>query len=102
MAMANQPVYAAAKAALIGLTKSLALDEARYQITANAILPGWIKTDAQSDHEAAQGLKTPLKRSGTPDEIASLALHLSSISAGYLTGQAIVVDGGNSIAEERG
>jgi 3-oxoacyl-[acyl-carrier protein] reductase len=102
MAMANQPVYAAAKAALIGLTKSLALDEARYQITANAILPGWIKTDTQSDHEAAQGLKTPLKRSGTPDEIASLALHLSSISAGYLTGQAIVVDGGNSIAEERG
>jgi 3-oxoacyl-[acyl-carrier protein] reductase len=101
MAMANQPVYAAAKAALIGLTKSLALDEARYQITANAILPGWIATDTQSDHEAKQGLKTPLKRSGTPDEISSLALYLSSTSAGYLTGQAIVVDGGNAIAEER-
>jgi 3-oxoacyl-[acyl-carrier protein] reductase len=101
MAMANQPVYAAAKAALIGLTKSLALDEARYQITANAILPGWIKTDTQSDHEAKQGLKTPLKRSGTPDEIASLALYLSSNSASYLTGQAIIVDGGNAIVEER-
>ena len=101
MAMANQPVYAAAKAAVIGLTKSLALDEAKYQITANAILPGWIKTDTQSDHEAQQGLKTPLKRSGTPDEIASLALYLSSPDASYLTGQAIIVDGGNSIAEER-
>lgn len=101
MVMSNQPVYAAAKAGLIGLTKSLALDEARYQITANAILPGWIKTDTQSDHEAKQGVKTPLKRSGTPDEIASLALYLSSPSSAYLTGQAIIVDGGNSIAEER-
>jgi len=101
MVMSNQPVYAAAKAALIGLTKSLALDEAKYQITANAILPGWIKTDTQSDHEARQGEKTPLKRSGTPEEIASLALYLSSTSAAYLTGQAIIVDGGNSIAEER-
>jgi len=101
MAMSNQPVYAAAKAGLIGLTKSLALDEAKYQITANAILPGWIKTDTQSDHEARQGVKTPLKRSGTPDEIASLALYLSSNGAGYLTGQSILVDGGNSIAEER-
>jgi 3-oxoacyl-[acyl-carrier protein] reductase len=101
MVMSNQPVYAAAKAGLIGLTKSLALDEARYQITANAILPGWIKTDTQSDHEAKQGVKTPLKRSGTPDEIASLALYLSSPNSAYLTGQAIIVDGGNSIAEER-
>ena len=101
MAMKNQPVYAAAKAALIGLTKSLALDEAKYQITANAILPGWIATDTQSEHEAKQGLKTPLKRSGTPDEVASLALYLSSNSASYLTAQAIIVDGGNAIAEER-
>jgi 3-oxoacyl-[acyl-carrier protein] reductase len=101
MAMANQPVYGAAKAALIGLTKSLALDEAKHQITANAILPGWIATDTQSDHEKSQGLKTPLKRSGTPAEVASLALYLSSPAAAYLTGQAIVVDGGNSIKEER-
>ena len=101
MAMANQPIYAAAKAGLIGLTKSLALDEAKYQITSNAILPGWIKTDTQSKHEELQGLKTPLRRCGTPNEIASLALYLSSSNAAYITGQAIVVDGGNSIAEER-
>ena len=101
MAMANQPVYAAAKAGLIGLTKSLALDEARYEITANAILPGWITTDTQNNHEQIQGLKSPLKRCGTPAEVASLALYLSLPQAGYLTGQAIVVDGGNSITEER-
>ena len=101
MVMSNQPVYAAAKAGLIGLTKSLALDEAKHQITANAILPGWIKTDTQSEHEAKQGVKTPLKRSGTPDEVASLALYLSSPNSAYLTGQAIIVDGGNCIAEER-
>jgi 3-oxoacyl-[acyl-carrier protein] reductase len=64
-------------------------------------LPGWIATDTQSDHERIQGLKTPLKRSGTPSEVASLALYLSSPDAAYLTGQAIVVDGGNSIKEER-
>ena len=101
MAMAKQPVYAAAKAALVGLTKSIALDEAKYGITCNAVLPGWIATDTQSAHEQFQGMKTPLGRSGKPSEIAGLVTWLSSESAGYMTGQALVVDGGNSIAEER-
>jgi 3-oxoacyl-[acyl-carrier protein] reductase len=101
MAMRNQPVYAAAKAAIVGLTKSIALDEARYGITCNAVLPGWIATDTQSKHEAIQGERTPFGRSGTVDEIAGLVTYLASKSAAYLTGQAIVVDGGNSIAEER-
>jgi len=101
MAMAKQPVYAAAKAALVGLTKSIALDEAKYGITCNAVLPGWIGTDTQSAHEQLQGMKTPLGRSGKPSEIAGLVTWLASESAGYMTGQALVVDGGNSIAEER-
>lgn len=101
MAMANQPVYATAKAALVGLTKSLALDEAKYGITCNVILPGWIATDTQSAHERLQGMKTPLGRNGKPEEIAGLATFLASPAAGYLTGQSLVVDGGNSIAEER-
>ena len=101
MAMAKQPVYAAAKAALVGLTKSIALDEAKYGITCNAVLPGWIATDTQSAHEQLQGMKTPLGRSGKPAEIAGLVNWLASDTSGYLTGQALVVDGGNSIAEER-
>jgi 3-oxoacyl-[acyl-carrier protein] reductase len=101
MAMRNQPVYAAAKAAIVGLTKSIALDEARYGITCNAVLPGWIATDTQSKHEAIQGERTPFGRSGTVEEIAGLVTFLTSKSAAYLTGQSIVVDGGNSIAEER-
>ena len=101
MAMAKQPVYAAAKAALVGLTKSIALDEAKYGITCNAILPGWIATDTQSAHEKLQGMKTPLGRSGKPSEIAGLVNWLASENAGFMTGQALVVDGGNSIAEER-
>ena len=101
MAMANQPVYAAAKAAMIGLMRSIALDEAKYGVTCNAILPGWIETDTQSSHEKLQGLKTPLGRNGKPGEIASLVGWLASNDAGYMTGQTLVIDGGNSIREER-
>lgn len=101
MAMANQPVYAAAKAAMLGLMRSLALDEAKYGITCNAVLPGWIETDTQSAHEKLQGLKVPLGRNGRPEEIAGLVSWLASTSSGYMTGQALVVDGGNSIREER-
>jgi 3-oxoacyl-[acyl-carrier protein] reductase len=101
MAMAHQPVYAAAKAAMLGLMRSLALDEAKYGITCNAILPGWIETDTQSAHEKLQGMKTPLSRNGKPEEIAGLVGWLASESSGYMTGQALIVDGGNSIREER-
>jgi 3-oxoacyl-[acyl-carrier protein] reductase len=101
MAMRNQPVYATAKAALLGLTKSIALDEAQFGITCNAVLPGWIETDTQSVHEKAQGLKVPLGRNGKPDEIAGLVTWLATESAGYVTGQAIIIDGGNSLMEER-
>jgi 3-oxoacyl-[acyl-carrier protein] reductase len=101
MAMSKQPVYAAAKAAMLGLMRSLALDEAKYGITCNAVLPGWIETDTQSAHEKLQGMKTPLSRNGKPEEIAGLVGWLASESSGYMTGQALIVDGGNSIREER-
>jgi 3-oxoacyl-[acyl-carrier protein] reductase len=101
MAMSHQPVYAAAKAAMLGLMRSLALDEAKYGITCNAVLPGWIETDTQSAHEKLQGMKTPLARNGKPEEIAGLVGWLASESSGYMTGQALIVDGGNSIREER-
>lgn len=101
MAMRQQPVYATAKAALIGLVRSLALDEAKSGITANAVLPGWIATDTQNEFEQMQGSRSPLGRSGKPEEIASLVNWLASSSSSYLTGQCLIVDGGNSIAEER-
>ena len=101
MAMKNQPVYATAKAALIGLSKSIALDEAKYGITCNAILPGWIATDSISVNEKSQGLSVPMGRGGRTDEIASAIAWLSTPGASYITGQTIIVDGGNSIKEER-
>ena len=101
MAMKNQPIYASAKAAMVGLTKALALDEAKNSITCNAILPGWIATDSISDKEKEQGGFVPLGRGGRAEEVASAVAFLVSEEASYITGQSIVVDGGNSIMEER-
>jgi 3-oxoacyl-[acyl-carrier protein] reductase len=101
MAMKREVSYAAAKAALVGLTKSLALDFASEHITVNSVAPGWIETDSQTTSERLDGKATPLKRSGKPEEIASAIAWLSSPSASYITGQTVVVDGGNSIQEER-
>lgn len=98
-AMARDAAYASSKAALVGLTRSLAVDEA--PITVNAIAPGWIATDSQTPHEALQGKATLLSRSGKPEEIASAVLWLASPSSAFTTGQLIVIDGGNSIREER-
>ncbi len=101
MAMKNQPVYAAAKAAMIGLTRAIALDEAKHGITCNAVLPGWIATESISETEKLNGQSVPLGRGGTPEEVAALIAWLATSEASYITGQAIVIDGGNSIMEER-
>jgi 3-oxoacyl-[acyl-carrier protein] reductase len=101
MAMRADPAYAASKAALVGLTRSLALDYARDGITANAVAPGWIATGSQTVDEAREGAVTPIGRSATPDEVAAAVAWLATPGAAYTTGQSIVVDGGNSIAEER-
>ena len=101
MAMRHEPIYAAAKAGLVGLARSLALDYAHCGVTVNAVAPGWIATGSQTDHEARQGLASPMGRSGTAEEIAAVIAFLASPGASYLTGQCVVVDGANSIAEER-
>lgn len=101
MAMRHEVAYAAAKAGVVGLSRALALDHGRDGITVNAVAPGWIATGSQTDHEAAEGLTTPVGRSGTADEVAAAVAWLASPGGAYTTGQCVVVDGGNSIAEER-
>jgi 3-oxoacyl-[acyl-carrier protein] reductase len=101
MAMRAESAYAAAKAGMVGLARSLAVDFAANGITVNAVAPGWIATGSQTDHERAQGLRTPMRRSATAEEVASAIAWLCTPGAAYTTGQCLVVDGGNSIAEER-
>jgi 3-oxoacyl-[acyl-carrier protein] reductase len=93
--------YAAAKAGLLGLTRSLCLEVARHGITVNAVAPGWIATGSQPKADARAGLAAPIGRSGTPDEVASCVAYLCSAGASYITGQLIVIDGGNSVVEDK-
>lgn len=94
--------YAAAKAAMTGLTRSIALEYGALGITCNAALPGWIATDSASPKERRAGKATPVGRSGSPDEVAACALFLASDEASYVTGAMLVVDGGNTLQEMKG
>ncbi len=94
--------YAAGKAAMTGLTRAVALENARHGITCNAVLPGWIETASSSAKETRAGKATPARRSGTPDEVASCALFFASDEASYVNGAMLVVDGGNTLVEMKG
>jgi 3-oxoacyl-[acyl-carrier protein] reductase len=98
MGNAGQTNYAASKAGLIGLTKSLARELASRNITVNAVAPGFVITDMTSglsdETKDTIHAKIPLGRTGTPEEIAGAVAFLASAEAGYITGQVLCVDGG--------
>lgn len=95
---AGQSNYAASKAGMIGFTKSIALELGSRNIRCNAIAPGFIETEmtAKLNPETVQGWREgiPLKRGGTPEDIANACVFLASDLSGYITGQVMNVDGG--------
>jgi 3-oxoacyl-[acyl-carrier protein] reductase len=94
----GQVVYSASKAALLGVTRTLAREYASRGITVNAISPGFIETDMTADlpDPARQAIvdKTPLGRIGRPEEVAAAVVFLASDEASYITGQVVRVNGG--------
>jgi 3-oxoacyl-[acyl-carrier protein] reductase len=98
---AGQSNYAASKAGLIGMSKSIAKEVATRNITVNCIAPGWIKsemTDGLSEDIKKEFLdRIPMKKIGKPEDIANTVIFLASKEAEYITGQTITVDGGRTI-----
>jgi 3-oxoacyl-[acyl-carrier protein] reductase len=90
----GQANYAAAKAGLIALTKTVAVEVARRGITVNAVAPGWIDTEMTADVSTDLLSAVPARRAGTPEEVAACVRFFASDAASYVTGAVLTVDGG--------
>jgi 3-oxoacyl-[acyl-carrier protein] reductase len=95
-ANAGQANYAAAKAGLIGMTKTVATEVARRGVTVNAVAPGFIETDMTADLAERAAEHIPARRAGKPEDVAAAVRFLASDEAGYVTGTTLYVDGGMS------
>jgi NAD(P)-dependent dehydrogenase (short-subunit alcohol dehydrogenase family) len=99
----RQPHYAVSKAALGSLVRSFAVELARHDVQVNAILPGWIETEATAPARAHAPLdeailrRTPARRWGAPEDLEGIAVYLASDASRFHTGDSICIDGGYSI-----
>ena len=98
-AMPRQATYTASKAALVGLSRALALEVVRHGVTANVVAPGYVATGSQLPFEAQAAAAGPSGRSGSPEEIAACVGFLAHESASFVTGAVLVADGGHGLPE---